>query len=158
MNLPKNEARLEYSPKTTPHNRSMLAFAIAVPIGVLGGLIGLGGAEFRLPVLAGPLKYSAPRAVPLNLAISLVTLAVSLVIRGRTLSFAPLSPYVPAIGSLIAGAVITAIETVAPMGVGSAIGAIMGGLLVGITPAPVLKIGLGAILIFSAIRTFRHAK
>lgn len=108
MNLPKKEAQLEYSPKIAPHNRSMLAFAIAVPIGILGGLIGLGGAEFRLPVLAGPLKYSAQRAVPLNLAISLVTLAVSLVIRGRTLSFTPLSPYVPAIGSLIAGAVITA--------------------------------------------------
>ncbi|MGH2403190.1 MAG: sulfite exporter TauE/SafE family protein, partial [bacterium] len=43
-----------------------LAFAYAVPIGVLGGLIGLGGAEFRLPVLAGPLGYSAREAVPLN--------------------------------------------------------------------------------------------
>jgi hypothetical protein len=40
------------------------AFGYAVPIAVLGGLIGLGGAEFRLPVLAGPLGYSARRAVP----------------------------------------------------------------------------------------------
>ena len=32
------------------------------------GLIGLGGAEFRLPVLAGPLGYAARKAVPLNLA------------------------------------------------------------------------------------------
>lgn len=35
-----------------------LAFFYAVPIGALGGLIGLGGAEFRLPVLAGVLSYS----------------------------------------------------------------------------------------------------
>jgi uncharacterized protein len=39
-----------------PH-RPGLAFLYAVPIGLLGGLIGLGGAEFRLPVLAGPLRY-----------------------------------------------------------------------------------------------------
>jgi hypothetical protein len=41
---------------------------------MLGGLIGLGGAELRLPVLAGPLGYAARQAVPLNLAVSLMTL------------------------------------------------------------------------------------
>ncbi len=47
----------------------MLAFGFAIPIAILGGLIGLGGAEFRLPVLVGPLGYRAlPQAVPLNLA------------------------------------------------------------------------------------------
>ena len=30
-----------------------IAFAFGVPIGGLAGLIGLGGAEFRLPVLVG---------------------------------------------------------------------------------------------------------
>lgn len=64
----------------------MLAFLYAVPIGLLGGLIGLGGAEFRLPVLAGPLGYAARRAVPLNLAVSLITLTASLAIRSRALS------------------------------------------------------------------------
>jgi uncharacterized membrane protein YfcA len=88
--------------------RPGLALLLAVPIGLLGGLIGLGGAEFRLPVLVGPLRYSARQAVPLNLAISLVTLAVSLAIRGRTLSFVSLVPLLPAIGALIAGAVVTA--------------------------------------------------
>jgi uncharacterized protein len=80
----------------------------AAPISLLGGLIGLGGAEFRLPVLVGPLRYSARQAVPLNLAISLVTLAVALATRGRTLSFAGLIPLLPAIWALIAGAVTTA--------------------------------------------------
>jgi uncharacterized membrane protein YfcA len=50
--------------------RSVLAFLYAVPISLLGGLMGLGGAEFRLPVLAGPLGYRARQAVPLNLAVS----------------------------------------------------------------------------------------
>jgi uncharacterized protein len=80
---------------------SRLAFLYAVPIGILGGLIGLGGAEFRLPVLAGPLKYPAHRAVPLNLAISLVTLATSLLIRGSTLSSTLIPPLLPAIGAMI---------------------------------------------------------
>lgn len=61
--------------------RPALAFLAAVPIAVLGGLIGLGGAEFRLPVLVGPFRYPARQAVPLNLAISLVTVSVSLATR-----------------------------------------------------------------------------
>ena len=44
------------------------------------------------------------------------------------------------------------------MSVGSVIGAIIGGLLVGIVPAVVLKIGLGVILIISAVRIFQHTR
>jgi uncharacterized membrane protein YfcA len=47
-------------------------------------------------------------------------------------------------------------ETVLPMAVGSAIGAAIGGLLVGIVAASVLKLGLGVILIVSALRVFWH--
>jgi len=89
------------------HHRQ-LAFFYAVPIGALGGLIGLEGAEFRLPVLAGVLGYSARQAVPLNLVISLITIAASLAIRGRTLSFDSVLPFLPVILSLIAGAIGTA--------------------------------------------------
>lgn len=257
-----------------------LAFFYAAPIGLLGGLIGLGGAEFRLSVLVGPLRYSARQAVPLNLAISLVTLAVALATRGRTLSFASLILFLPAICALTAGAVVTAfigptlasglsearlervilillvcigialiiegllpqqlsgllparlpwhigagvlgglviglvssllgvaggeliiptlvfafgadiktagtgsllvslptvvvgvlryasrgafterqalIETVAPMSVGSLIGAVAGGMLVGVIPASLLKIALGIILNVSAVRMFHGA-
>ena len=42
------------------------------------------------------------------------------------------------------------------MAVGSVIGAVIGGLLVGIVPASTLKLGLGIILIVSAVRVFRH--
>lgn len=99
---------MNQSEASTIRHRSRLALSYAVPIGMLGGLIGLGGAEFRLPVLAGPLGYSARQAVPLNLAVSLITLGASLVIRGRTLSFDPLLAYVPIVLAMIAGAVVTA--------------------------------------------------
>jgi uncharacterized protein len=88
--------------------RFQLSFLYSVPIGILGGLIGLGGAEFRLPVLASVLGYSAQQAVPLNLAISLISIAASLAIRGSLLSFDLVIPLLPVILSLIAGAVITA--------------------------------------------------
>jgi uncharacterized protein len=261
--------------------RSRLAFLTAIPIAILGGLIGLGGAEYRLPVLAGPLAYPIRKAVPLNLAVSLTTIIASLLIRWRTLSLAALTPFWPAMLALIGGAVVGAFfgaslsgwlsneqlervilvllvsigcalivegflpqevpgllpsalpwrlmagvlfglaiglvssllgvaggemiiptmvfafgadiktagtaslcislptvlvglvryasrgafnerrdltETVAPMSVGSVIGAIIGGLLVGIVFAAVLKIGLGVILIISAVRIFQHTR
>lgn len=43
------------------------------------------------------------------------------------------------------------------MGAGSVIGAILGGLLLGIVPAAILKVALGIILIVSAVRVFRHS-
>ncbi len=263
------------------HDRPWYAFGIAIPIGVLGGLIGLGGAEFRLPVLAGPLGYTARRAVALNVAISLITLLASLAIRSRTLTLTPIIPLLVPMATMIAGAMITAFigtalvgrlsnerleqvilvflvligslliiegflptqlpalvpddpiwqvvtgvlfglviglvssmlgvaggeliiptlifaygaeikvagsasllislptvligvfrylaqgayqgqhdltETIAPMGVGSIIGAVIGGLLVGIAPSAILKVGLGAILIWSASRIFYHRR
>jgi uncharacterized protein len=45
-------------------------------------------------------------------------------------------------------------QTVAPMGVGSVVGAVLGSLLVGVVPAEVLKFVLGMILIVSAVRIF----
>jgi len=87
----------------------MTAFLYAVPIGTLGGLIGLGGAEFRLPVLVFPLRYPARQAVPLNLAVSLCTIVASLAIRSRALSLDSVEPYIPGIIGLIAGAVVSAI-------------------------------------------------
>lgn len=90
------------------NRKPLLAFIWAVPISLLGGLMGLGGAEFRLPVLAGPLGYQAKQAVPLNLAVSLVTIVVSLLIRGQTLPLVDLLRFRPVLASLIAGAAITA--------------------------------------------------
>src|SRR5215207_10221206 len=88
--------------------RPWLSVLYGTPIGILGGLIGLGGAEFRLPVLVGPLGYEARQAVPLNLAVSLITLLASLLIRSRTLTLESVAPFSDAILSLIAGAMVTA--------------------------------------------------
>lgn len=90
------------------NGRSTLAFVFAVPIAILGGLIGLGGAEFRLPVLVGPLKHPARQAVPLNLMVSLVTIAVSLITRGATLSLATVGPLALDLLALVVGGVIAA--------------------------------------------------
>jgi uncharacterized membrane protein YfcA len=70
-----------------------------------GAPIGLGGAEFRLPVLAGVFGYPARRAVALNIAISLITVVSALLIRGGTLSLTPLLGLLPVVVAMIAGAV-----------------------------------------------------
>ena len=52
-------------------NRAV-TFGSGAVIGVLGGLIGLGGAEFRLPLLIKTFGFAALDAVILNKSISLV--------------------------------------------------------------------------------------
>ena len=69
------------APEPEVRRSPVAALLYGAPIGLLGGLIGLGGAEFRLPVLAGVFGYVARRAVALNLAISLVTVVSALLIR-----------------------------------------------------------------------------
>jgi uncharacterized protein len=59
--------------------RSLKAgFVVGACVGVLGGLIGLGGAEFRLPLLIGVFGFLALQAVILNKAMSLVVVATAL--------------------------------------------------------------------------------
>lgn len=64
-----------------PDTQLMAALGWGGLIGLLGGLIGLGGAEFRLPVLVGFFRYPVLRAIIVNLIISLVAVTVSLVFR-----------------------------------------------------------------------------
>lgn len=89
-------------------SRARRGLLYSLPIGALGGLIGLGGAEFRLPLLAGPLGYPVHRAVSLNLAISLVTIAASAMIRGHRLTFNPLLHLAPVLSAFICGAAVSA--------------------------------------------------
>jgi uncharacterized membrane protein YfcA len=84
------------------------AFGWSVPIGGLAGLIGLGGGEFRLPVLMHVVGFDAKSAVPLNLMVSLITLSFALLARGTTLSVLSVEPYWPEIGGLVCGGVISA--------------------------------------------------
>ena len=50
-------------------------------VGVLGGLLGLGGAEFLLPLLVAIFGYVLRRAIPLNLAISFIAVLIGVAAR-----------------------------------------------------------------------------
>ncbi|MEH7840071.1 sulfite exporter TauE/SafE family protein [Rhizobium laguerreae] len=84
------------------------AFGAGTIIGALGGLIGLGGAEFRLPLLIGIFNFAALEAVILNKAISLVVVASALPFRAGTISFGTIADNWGIIGNLLAGSLLGA--------------------------------------------------
>jgi uncharacterized membrane protein YfcA len=84
------------------------AFAFAVPIGGLAGLIGLGGGEFRLPVLIRVIGFPAKAAVPLNLVVSLATLSFALVTRNHAVPASSIAGHLPEIVGLIVGGIVSA--------------------------------------------------
>ncbi|MEP0912443.1 sulfite exporter TauE/SafE family protein [Leptolyngbya sp. GB1-A1] len=61
--------------------RNFWAFGWGALVGGLGGLIGLGGAEFRLPVLVSVFNYRTLQAIIINLIVSFVTVAFSFIFR-----------------------------------------------------------------------------
>jgi uncharacterized membrane protein YfcA len=75
---------------------------------MLGGLIGLGGAEFRLPVLLGAFALAAHDAVRLNLLMSLATLAAAAVARFGFAAFPALAGHWPEILALMLAAMLAA--------------------------------------------------
>ena len=86
----------------------LLAFGGGTIIGSLGGLIGLGGAEFRLPLLIGAFRFAALEAVILNKATSLVVVATALPFRARTVPFAEIAAHWTIILNLLAGSLLGA--------------------------------------------------
>jgi uncharacterized membrane protein YfcA len=84
------------------------AFGGGAIIGTLGGLIGLGGAEFRLPLLIGAFRFGALQAVILNKAMSLVVVASALPFRTAAVSFADVAAHWQIIVNLLAGSLIGA--------------------------------------------------
>jgi uncharacterized membrane protein YfcA len=89
----------------TPTRRA--AFFGGLPVGVLGGLIGLGGAEFRLPLLL-MFGFAALPAIILNKAISLVVVASALIFRGTAISPADVGAQWQVIVNLLAGSLLGA--------------------------------------------------
>lgn len=63
--------------------RHLQAFLAGAAVGMLGGLIGLGGAEFRLPLLIGLFGFAALAAVIINKAMSLIVVTSALVFRAQ---------------------------------------------------------------------------
>lgn len=84
------------------------AFSTGALIGTLGGLIGLGGAEFRLPLLISYFGFEGLEAVILNKATSLVVVASALPFRARTIPFAEIGAHWPIVVNLLAGSLVGA--------------------------------------------------
>ena len=79
------------------------AFGAGMLIGILGGMIGLGGAEFRLPLLIGAFGFPALEAVILNKLLSLIVVATALPFRAGTVPFAEIGAHWGVIANLLAG-------------------------------------------------------
>ena len=106
----------------------------------MSSLLGVAGGELIIPTLVFAFGAGIKTAGTASLLISLPTVAVGVLRHGRLGSFAERADLA---------------LTVAPMGSGSVVGAVVGGSLVGLVPAAALKLVLGAILIVSAVGIFR---
>jgi uncharacterized membrane protein YfcA len=112
-------------------------------VGLLGGLLGLGGAEFRLPLLVALFGYALRQAIPLNLAISFVAVVIAALSRWLLAGQAPLASAVPFAVAMMVGGM-----------VGAAVGS---GWLTRVSDARlhaavrVLLIGIGALLIVESL-------
>ena len=73
----------------------------------VGGLIGLGGAEFRLPLLIGTFRFAPLQAVIVNKAMSLMVVASALPFRGHV-PFAAVAEQWTVIVNLLAGSLLGA--------------------------------------------------
>ena len=97
----------DIAPAYSRPNR-VAAFFGGGAIGALGGLIGLGGAEFRLPLLIGMFRFVALEAVILNKAMSLVVVITALPFRAKTVPFEALAAHWAIIANLLAGSLLGA--------------------------------------------------
>lgn len=84
------------------------AFVAGATIGVLGGMIGLGGAEFRLPVLIGLFGFAALQAVIVNKAMSLIVVFTALPARLFAVPYTALAQHWPVIVNLLGGSLVGA--------------------------------------------------
>lgn len=89
--------------------RRILGAALAgAAVGILGGLIGLGGAEFRLPLLIGLFGFLAIHAVILNKAMSLIVVTSALFFRMDTVPAQQIAANWPSIVNLLGGSLLGA--------------------------------------------------
>jgi uncharacterized membrane protein YfcA len=118
----------------------MIWLLFGLVIGAVSSVLGVAGGELIIPTLIFAFGADVKIAGTASLIISLPTILVGLVRYARRGAFAERRMLT---------------ETVAPMGVGSVIRAIIGSLLVGLISSALLKLVLGLILIVSAVKIFR---
>ena len=85
-----------------------VGFLVGASVGLLGGLIGLGGAEFRLPLLIGLFGFMALQAIILNKAMSLIVVATALPARLLNVPLDDLVAELDVIVNLLAGSLLGA--------------------------------------------------
>ncbi len=90
------------------HRGQASAFVSGTGIGSLAGLIGLGGAEFRLPVLIGMFRFGALEAVIINKAMSLVVVMSALPFRSGAVSLDTIADHWTVIVNLLGGSLLGA--------------------------------------------------
>lgn len=86
--------------------RNVWAFFWGALVATLGGLIGLGGAEFRLPVLVSAFNYRTLQAIVINLIVSLVTVIFSLIFRSGIVGLSNIIENWPVIINILAGSLL----------------------------------------------------
>jgi uncharacterized membrane protein YfcA len=96
------------APALSGWRRTTIALGCALLIGGIGGLIGLGGGEFRLPILVGLIGFAVRAAVPMNQILSLITLVMALLMRWHMGSLADVRAFAPAVLALGLGGITAA--------------------------------------------------
>ena len=128
---------------------------------MLGDLIGLGGAKFRLPLLIKTFGFAALDAVILNEFISLVVVASALPFCAGSLTLAIRLPtMLTSFGRYSLDRSFSVLgqnrNFMLLMAAGSLLGACLGGQLLDIVPESMLLPFLSLILLISAIKVWRH--
>ncbi len=100
---------IDRRPASGPRRDGRLApFGTGAAVATLGGLIGLGGAEFRLPVLVGLFKLGARDAILANVIVSLVTVVAALAFRLASQGSVAVATYWPQALNLLVGTLLGA--------------------------------------------------
>ncbi len=88
--------------------RDFQGFIAAAFVAILAGLIGLGGAEFRLPILKGWFKMASLKAVIFNKATSLSVVFFALLFRSHEIPFSLLAEHGSIMLNLLSGSLVGA--------------------------------------------------
>ena len=130
-----------FNPRPRPTSKKILiASFFGLLIGLAAGLLGVGGGEFRLPVLICLLGFPVAIAAAANLLIGLLTVTVGLAKR------LALGVFEPVILSLVA-----------VMSVGSVFGAYAGASLTGKVKEKYLKAAVGGLLLVLGLKMIHGA-
>ncbi|TSE20941.1 Sulfite exporter TauE/SafE [Tepidimonas alkaliphilus] len=84
------------------------AFVWGAAIGTLGGLVGLGGAEFRLPVLVGRFGWATLSAIVVNKIMSLIVVLAALAMRALAVPLELLWTHASVVLNVLAGSLVGA--------------------------------------------------